>query len=376
MRELSMEVLLALLVALLVSHGATAAAQEPGLEGRTDIVLIDGFEAADWYTAWGRSEAPRNTTIETDGAFGGSSHLRVSVPAGEHYGTSFKYDFVDMGMAPPAEMHFRYSIRLGPTWTTDGGGGGKLPGFGATYDTAGWGGRPSDGTNGWSARMLFWQPESGRDTGATRIGYYAYHADMTGTYGANWFWSGGPIGPGGALEVGRWYQIECYVRNNTPGENDGVLRGWVDGVMVYEKTDVKFRDVERLHLENIWFDIYYGGSWVPPRDMYVDFDNVVIARNYIGPTVDEPPPILDGGAPPSDSGVDSGSPPGDSGPPAPDTGVPPGTDSGVDTGSGPDEDVSGGCGCRAMPTSRDSTPVAAWLGCVAAIAWARRRRRG
>jgi len=335
-----------------------ASAQEPGLAGRTDIVLQDGFEAADWYTAWGMSSAPMNTSIETDAPLRGSSHLRVAVAAGDNYGTSFGFNFADMGMAEPDEVYFRYAIRLGPTWTTEGGGGGKLPGFGGTYDTAGWGGRPSDGTNGWSSRGLFWQPETGRASGATRVGYYVYHADMTGTYGDNWYWAGGSIGAGGTLERGRWYQVECYVHNNTPGANDGVLRAWMDGDMVFERSDVRFRDVERLHVERVWFDIYYGGTWTAPADMVLDFDNAVIAWGYIGPVADAPPPPTDAGTGPTDGG---GSPmdaaQADGGP-------------AVDAGEG--ADIEGGCGCR-VPRGKDRGS-AGWL----ALAWAAMlgRRRG
>ena len=75
----------------------SAMAQEPGLEGRNDIVLQDGFEASDWYSQWGRSEAPNNTSLISDGSsFRGSSHLRVSVPQGEHYGTSFAFNFAEL----------------------------------------------------------------------------------------------------------------------------------------------------------------------------------------------------------------------------------------------------------------------------------------
>ena len=343
---------------LLAAVAVPAAAQEPGLEGRTDIVLQDGFEGATWYEAWGRSEAPRNTEIVSGDAFRGDSVLRVHVPEGEHYGTSFGYGFEDMEGSEPDEAYFRYAIRLGPTWTTEGGGGGKLPGFGGTYGTAGWGGRPPDGTNGWSSRGLFWQPESGRATGATRVGYYVYHADMTGTYGDNWYWSGGSLGDGGVLEVGRWYQLETYVRMNTPGENDGVLRAWADGTMVFERTDVRFRDVESLRVEQVWFDIYYGGSWSAPADMYIDFDNAVIAWGYIGPVEDAPPADAGAGDP------DAGSATGDSGTPTADAG-------GGDPGSAT---VDGGCGCRVGSRSAPARGLAAVLA-VLLLAVRRLRRR-
>jgi hypothetical protein len=315
-----------------------------------------------------------NTALVSDGSsFRESSHVRVSVPAGQNYGASWGYDFADQGLAEPDEIYFRYVLRFGPTWTTDtalGGGGGKLPAFGGTYGIAGWGGNPSDGTNGWSARGLFWPPDEGANNGDTRLGYYVYHADMPGQYGDNWYWSGGSIGPNGVAVRGQWYQIETYVRNNTPGTNDGVLRAWVDGQQVYEKSDIRFRDVDTLHVERIWFDIYYGGTWTAPVDMYVEFDNAVIAYGYIGPVTDEPPP--DGGA-----GGGAGS--GGSGPAG---GSSPAGGSGGTAAGAPADPTSddGGCGCRlgvGSGAAGGATPPWLLLTASAALctAGARRRRR-
>jgi MYXO-CTERM domain-containing protein len=334
----------ALSIALSLCTLSTAAvAAEPGLAGRNDIVLEDDFEQPIWYQAWSASSEPQNTSIVSDGsAFRGNSHLRVSVPKGSHYGTSFGFDFEKEGVTSPAEVYFRYAIRLGPTWTTDGGGGGKLPGFGATYGIAGWGGKPADGTNGWSARGLFWQPSAAPESGDTRIGYYVYHADMTGQYGANWFWSGGSLGSDGVLERSKWYEIEVYVKNNTPTQNDGVLRAWADGTQVYEKTDIRFRDVANLEIERVWFDIYYGGSWSAPEDMYLDFDNAVIAWNYIGPTSETPPTPGTGGAA---GNTGAGGVVGSGG-----TGTAGGGGGGAGAGgvntATPASDDDGGCGCR------------------------------
>ena len=249
---------------------------------RAEIIFENNFETSSWYTEWGLNSAPQNTSIMEEEPFCGDSHLRVVIPEGSHYGTSFGFDFDAMGYDRPDEIYFRYAIRLGPTWTTASpGGGGKLPGFGATYNTAGWGGRRSDGTNGWSARGAFGRPSEDADSGATRLGYYVYHADM-GTWGSEWYWSGDPLGPEGTIQPGRWYQIELYVLNNTPGVADGVLMAWVDSMPVYEKSDIRFRDVEHLHIERVWFDLYYGGSWTAPVDMHIDFDNVLISRTPIG----------------------------------------------------------------------------------------------
>ena len=70
---------------------------------------------------------------------------------------------------------------------------------------------------------------------------------------------------------------------NTPRKNDGILRGWVDGKLAFEKTDVRLRDVSSLKIENIWINLYHGGTWTAPSDDHLFIDNVVIATDYIGP---------------------------------------------------------------------------------------------
>ncbi len=342
-------------------------AAEPGLEGRTDVMLQDGFETSDWYTAWGRNDAPQNTSIVADAeALSGDSVLRVAVQAGGNYGTSFGFDFADAVGVEPEEAYFRYAIRLGPTWTAEVGGG-KLPGWGGTYGQAGWGGRPADGTNGWSARGLFWTPDSNATSGDTRVGFYVYHADMMGIYGSNWFWSGGAIGNEGVMVRNVWYQVEVHAKMNTPGLNDGVLSAWIDGMQVFERTDVRMRDVDTLRIERAWFDIYYGGNWVAPVDMYIDFDNAVVAYDPIGVFSPLPPMMGTGGGPPGAGGAN-----GAGGSTASATGS--GGSGGSDPAALAATSDESGCACSAVGGSGGTTP--AWpLLALLAIPWRRRGRR-
>lgn len=366
------------MVALLAGGTALPAwAAEPGLEGRTDIVLQDGFEQTNWHAAWGVNNAPQNTSIVSDGtSFSGSSHLRVSVPQGAHYGTSFGYDFAKQGLPEPEELYFRYAIRLGPTWTTDGGGGGKLPGFGGTYGIAGWGGKPANGTNGWSSRGLFSKPVSNAASGDTRVGFYVYHADMTGQYGSNFHFSGGPLGADCNLKRNVWTQLELYVKLNTPTQNDGVLKAWADGMPVFEKSDLRFRDVSTLKIERAWFDIYYGGSWTAPADMHLDFDNVVIAYGYVGPYSKTTGSGGAGGQTGSggSAGASSGGAAGTPGAGGASTGGLGGSGASSAAGSaGKSAEDDGGCGCRTTP-ARSGAGGMVLLALVLGAA-ARRRRR-
>ena len=194
-------------------------------------------------------------------------------------GTSFAYKFREQIGQEPEEIYFRYYVKFDPDWkhATSGG---KLPGISGIYGKAGWSGRKVNGSDGWSARGLF---ETRHGADSTAIGFYCYHADMRGRYGENWRFQP-------RLQHDQWYYVEQYCKLNTPGEagargkNDGILRGWIDGQVAFEKTDVRFRDVDSLKIEEVWVNVYHGGERpVPNEDIHLYMDNLVIARQAIGP---------------------------------------------------------------------------------------------
>jgi hypothetical protein len=92
------------------------------------------------------------------------------------------------------------------------------------------------------------------------------------------------IGTGGILQGDRWYAVETYVKMNTPGVADGVLRGWIDGVLSYEKTNMIYRKVghDNLHVRTVWLNVYKGGTHGNCDDGYIYLDQMVVAENYVG----------------------------------------------------------------------------------------------
>ena len=248
------------------------------LPDRADVLFHCDFESDTWFQRWGLARSPERTQLVVSDPqrrfepLRGQA-LRVRVDKGGHYGLSLQFAFRKRLGYEPEELHFRYYLRFADDWTPRRGG--KLPGFGGTYGRAGWGGRPVDGTDGWSARGLF----KGRENGRTPIGFYCYHMDMNGRYGSNWVWDREDLG---FLENNRWYCIEQYVRLNTPGQGDGILRAWVDGKLAFEKTDVRFRAVETLRIESVWINVYLGGTWTAESDHHLYLDEVVISKRPIG----------------------------------------------------------------------------------------------
>jgi hypothetical protein len=249
---------------------------EAGLQGRSDLLLYEDFERSEWQSAWTDIDFPANLSVISSPVFAGSRALEVRIPTGAHDGGSLFFKFRDAGVADPEEIYFRYYVRFNDTWqrSTDGTIG-KLPGFDAAYGTnAGHGCTPSNGTNGWSARMTDFDRGS-----VQQVGFYTYHVDMPEDCGEMMVWS--PM-----LQRNRWYKIEAHVRVNTisggRGNNDGLLEGWIDDQLAFRRTNLRFRDISNLKIESIWANIYMGGTWVAERNMAIHFDNMVVARNRIG----------------------------------------------------------------------------------------------
>ncbi|QEF96466.1 Disaggregatase related repeat protein [Stieleria maiorica] len=261
--------------------------RDRGIEADPQVVFATGFERDDWREEWTVAEPEdKIDVIAADANFQNfealqKRALRSRIAKGAFTALNTTYKFEKETGDEPEEIYFRYYLRLADDWnqTLQGG---KLPGISGTYGRGGWGGRKSDGVNGWSARGLFRMtvPDGNPLAGTTPVGFYCYHADMNGNYGTNWIWNKDYRG---YLETNRWYAIEQHCRLNTPGEIDGVLRAWVDGRLAFEKADVRFRLTDALKIEQIWMNVYHGGKQASPHDQHLFIDNVVIGKDYIGP---------------------------------------------------------------------------------------------
>lgn len=260
-------------------------ANDAGIEADAAVYFADRFDDG-WSPAWKGmtgegdarvvSEDRANRFEPIDG-----KALEVTIHAGVNQGLNAHLRFDQVGSAEPEEAWFRYYLRFADNWNPDTDGG-KLPGFSGTYGRGGWGMRKSDGHNGWSARGAFFAvPKGAASSGELRgIGSYVYYAGMSGSSGDIWGWS---LGPGGLLHKNRWYCVEQHVRLNQVGSADGVLEAWIDGRLVLEKKGLRFRDTAELKIESLWMNVYHGGTQPADRDLSLFIDNVVIARQYIGP---------------------------------------------------------------------------------------------
>lgn len=232
------------------------------------------FDGDDPVSSFDRVSHARRFEVVADPDRPANRVLRINLARGDHYGGSLSVLTRRHLPEEPTTLYFAYRLRLGADWAPAQGG--KLPGFGGTYDRAGWGGKPSDGANGWSARGQWFMDRQG----AVPIGSYVYHADMVDegrTYGVGMPWDA-------ALRRERWYTIEQEITLDSiddadggeRGAGDGRLRAWVDGALVFDREDLHLRDTDTLRIERVWLNIYHGGKQPAPADMHLMIDDVVI----------------------------------------------------------------------------------------------------
>lgn len=142
--------------------------------------------------------------------------------------------------------------------------GGKLPGlFGGIGNS---GGQIPNGRDGFSFRLM-WGP-NGMGT------VYAYLPSSV-KYGTNLLKGGFQFRPG------KWHLIRQEVVLNEPLSADGQIRLWFDDHFIGEAGGLVVRTVDKLTIEGLLFDVFFGGndvSWASTRDTHIDFSDIAITK--------------------------------------------------------------------------------------------------
>lgn len=219
-----------------------------------------------------------NFTYRNSGGFNNSGYIRVKVERNEHYGGSLRYKFSDNGKAEPKELYAQYKVYYESSMSLYSG---KAPGFDGTRNVCGWGNCIADGRNGWSARGSI-NPNSSNKVPNR---YYVYHKDMSlangKTWGDTWNWG---LNSTGLMNHNQWYTVEQYIKVNTVGRNNGILRAWVNDVLVFEKTNIRFTTTSNNNFDKVWaywFNYYHGGSDESPQDAYIRIDDFKLSSSAI-----------------------------------------------------------------------------------------------
>jgi hypothetical protein len=162
-------------------------------------------------------------------------------------------------------------------------------------------GKKPDGLTYFSTGMEPWFAW-GKNPPPGEVNLYAYFPDMEIDPKMDFYWGNGffPPGPGkGAAAAShrvippldRWHCWEFMLQaNSAPGQADGRQAMWVDGQLAGEFNGIRWREDAGLKVNCLWLQHYGGDSGDPtkrywPESQTVWFDDIVVAREYIGPMV-------------------------------------------------------------------------------------------
>ena len=292
--------------------GPTIAVQYPndvGIADDPEVIFADDFES--WKNA---SEPPnekwnirRNKVSRThvipgqivvDGSLGpGKGVLEIACwtqgDGSQTGGLSLKlgnYNHANESLGDGYdELCIRYYVKFDDEYCAVRNHGANLGGRDVKRNDAAWVGMA--GIRDVSTRGYFYsgvQPRGKLGSKELEMGFYSYHLDKKGPWGENY-----EIQRKIPIEVGRWYCVERCMKLNSvdpgkpdPAIADGIEELWIDGQLTIRKGDVRFRRIPHLRITLFSLETYYHGlpeQYNREHPIKVYFDNVVIAKKYIGP---------------------------------------------------------------------------------------------
>jgi hypothetical protein len=107
----------------------------------------------------------------------------------------------------------------------------------------------------------------------------AMEISKDGKYWGNSF--GVPAAP--IIPRGRWICVEFMLKHNTPGQPDGEQAFWINGALQGHWKGINWRKTALLKANALTLESYITDRWTTNQVNVAFFDNVVLARRYIGP---------------------------------------------------------------------------------------------
>ena len=293
-----------LCLALFTVHTSISAAEglasrypnDSGITNDPSVLFADDFESGRM-SKWDRVRG--GTVVTEEQPNGGHWCVRMTMERGKNTGG----DAIKWFLPGADKVYARFYVRFSPDYQYCH----HFVWLGATERTNKWSafgkaGLKPDGTY-YSTGVEPWFAW-GRNPPPGEISFYSYFLDMEPDRKMNKYWGNSffPPGPekGKAAyttrvipPLDRWQCWEFMIQaNSAPEKADGKQVMWIDGQLVGEFTGIRWRSDLDLKVNCFWLDHYGYDDSDPTREYWkqsqsVWFDDVVIAREYIGPKVEK-----------------------------------------------------------------------------------------
>jgi hypothetical protein len=272
-----------------------------GIGNDPDVIFADDFEsyaqASDLLKSWDNFFQASQTRIITDAAnvWAGQKALEFNLPQqsnelsnGVQKILTNELDLLYL------RFYSKFDRSFNVTGSSHNGGGINahyFNGFNATP------GEPANGTNKFLIEFECWRGQAS-DPSPGQLNVYIYHPEQRTNYGDHFFPSGlvqpntsipnnfGPefmARPDITPDLDRWYAYEVMLKANTVGQRDGRIMLWLDGKLIADFPNIRFRDVATLKIDRFNLSLHAGSN--PTGATKKWYDNVVAAKSCIGPMV-------------------------------------------------------------------------------------------
>lgn len=275
--------------------GSGLAARYPGdvgLDRDPEVIFADNFENGTLGQGWDESGNKDGKVLSLAdpgvSASLGKHCLRVEAHLGKDTGGGLTKWF---GSAPT--LFIRFYTRFAPdcdyvhhfvTLRANRGlkGGDRWSGFGGA-------GLKPDGTERFSTAIEPWG-NWGRWNPPGRWNFYSYWHEMEPSRDGKYWGNSFAVPEAPLIPRDRWICVEFMLRHNTPGQPDGEQAFWIDGRLQGHWKGINWRKTEGLQANALTLESYITDRWTRHPVNVVSFDNVAIARRYVGPTPPSPQP--------------------------------------------------------------------------------------
>jgi hypothetical protein len=275
------------------SAGLAASYQDDaGIERDPDVLFAENFESGDM-EKWDQHRGDVQLVEEMPRA--GRWCVKMSMERGQNHGG----DAIKWFLPGADTVHARFYVKFSPNYQYNH----HFVTLLANQQSNKWSafgkaGLKPDGTY-YSTGMEPWFAW-GRNPRPGEVNLYTYYLDMEPDRKMNKYWGNGffPPGPGKGEPAGparvipplnQWQCWELMIQANTaPDKADGKQAFWIDGKLVGEFTGIRWRNDPDLKVNSFWLQHYGYDDGDPTREywqqnQWVWFDNIVVARRYIGP---------------------------------------------------------------------------------------------
>ena len=123
----------------------------------------------------------------------------------------------------------------------------------------------------------------GRWSPPGRWNFYTYWHEMQASRDGKYWGNGFRPETQSNIPRGQWICVEFMIQHNTPGKNDGEQAYWIDGELRGHWSGINWRTSPTLFANAFTLESYVTDRWTKQNENIVYFDNVVIAKEYIGP---------------------------------------------------------------------------------------------